>query len=167
MHRSLSSTRNPPARTSRRGVVLVVGLPCSPSAWRSPPARPATRSTCTTLDDLVRNLKEAEASGRFAKRLQTYLKPAVLVVDEVGTCRWQGPMPTWSSSWSPAATSAARSWLTSNKAFSEWGSIFGDDVLASAILDRLLHHCEVISINGPSYRLKDRLKPSDGGGALE
>src|SRR5215213_7278050 len=57
--------------------------------------------------------------------------------------------------------------LTSNKAFSEWGSVFGDDVLASAILDRLLHHCDVISINGPSYRLKDRLKPSNGGGALE
>jgi DNA replication protein DnaC len=57
--------------------------------------------------------------------------------------------------------------LTSNKAFSEWGQAFGDDVLASAILDRLRHHCEVVSINGPSYRLKDRLKPSDGGGALE
>ncbi len=57
--------------------------------------------------------------------------------------------------------------LTSNKALSEWGSVFGDDVLASAILDRLLHHCDVISINGPSYRLKDRLKPQDGGGALE
>jgi hypothetical protein len=56
---------------------------------------------------------------------------------------------------------------TSNKAFSEWGQVFGDDVLASAILDRLLHHCDVISINGPSYRLKGRLKPSDGGGALE
>jgi IstB-like ATP binding protein len=57
---------------------------------------------------------------------------------------------------------------TSNKAFSEWGQVFGDDVLASAILDRLLHHCDVISINGPSDRLKDRLKPSpNGGGALE
>jgi hypothetical protein len=56
---------------------------------------------------------------------------------------------------------------TSNKAFSEWGQVFGEDVLASAILDRLLHHCDVISINGPSYRLKGRLKPSDGGGALE
>jgi DNA replication protein DnaC len=53
--------------------------------------------------------------------------------------------------------------LTSNKAFSEWGQVFGDDVLASAILDRLLLHSDVISISGPSYRLK----PSDGGGALE
>jgi IstB-like ATP binding protein len=57
--------------------------------------------------------------------------------------------------------------LTSNKAFSEWGSVFGDDVLASAILDRLLHHCDVIAINGPSYRLKDRLKPSDPAATTE
>ncbi|GAB2331268.1 hypothetical protein STREPTOSP366_64170 [Streptomyces variabilis] len=48
--------------------------------------------------------------------------------------------------------------LTSNKTFSEWGQVFGDEVLATAILDRLLHHCEVISINGPSYRLENRLK---------
>lgn len=40
----------------------------------------------------------------------------------------------------------------------EWGQVFGDEVLATAILDRLLHHCEVISINGPSYRLKNRLQ---------
>lgn len=39
----------------------------------------------------------------------------------------------------------------------EWGQVFGDEVLATAILDRLLHHCDVVSINGPSYRLKNRL----------
>ncbi|MCA1702973.1 MAG: ATP-binding protein, partial [Actinobacteria bacterium] len=54
--------------------------------------------------------------------------------------------------------------LTSNKSFSEMGQVFGDDVLATAILDRLFHHCEVVSINGPSYRPKDRMKP-DGGDA--
>jgi DNA replication protein DnaC len=122
----------------------------------------------TTLDDLVRNLKEAEASGRFAKKLQTYLKPAVLVVDEVGC------LPLARADANMVFQLVARRYergsilLTSNKAFSEWGSVFGDDVLASAILDRLLHHSDVISINGPSYRLKDRLKPSsNGGGALE
>jgi len=52
--------------------------------------------------------------------------------------------------------------VTSNKAFSEWGQVFGDDVLASAILDRLLHHSDVISINGPSYRLKGHLNPKGG-----
>jgi DNA replication protein DnaC len=121
----------------------------------------------TTLDDLVRNLKEAEASGRFAKKLQTYLKPAVLVLDEVGY------LPLARTDANMVFQLIARRYergsvlLTSNKAFSEWGSVFGDDVLASAILDRLLHHCAVIAINGPSYRLKDRLKPSNGGGALE
>ncbi|MGW1616439.1 ATP-binding protein, partial [Streptomyces sp. NPDC002285] len=49
------------------------------------------------------------------------------------------------------------------KTTSEWGQVFGDDVLATAILDRLLHHCEVISINGPSYRLKNRLTAIEGG----
>ncbi|MEU5547523.1 ATP-binding protein, partial [Streptomyces sioyaensis] len=56
--------------------------------------------------------------------------------------------------------------LTSNKTFSEWGQVFGDDVLATAILDRLLHHCEVISINGPSYRLKNRLTAIEGGATV-
>ena len=52
--------------------------------------------------------------------------------------------------------------VTSNKNFSEWGQVFGDDMLASAILDRLLHHCHVLSINGPSYRLKDHVDPRGG-----
>lgn len=54
--------------------------------------------------------------------------------------------------------------LTSNKTFSEMGQVFGDEVLATAILDRLRHHAEVISIRGPSYRLKDRM-PKEGGEA--
>jgi len=57
--------------------------------------------------------------------------------------------------------------LTSNTSFSDWGSLLGDEVLATALLDRLLHHAEVISIAGPSYRMKDRreaaLKTTGGG----
>jgi IstB-like ATP binding protein len=156
-----------PRPTSASSAHQESARPCSRSPWPSPPARPASRSTCTTLDDLVRNLNQAEASGRFAKKLQTYLKPAVLVVDEIGY------LPLARADANMVFQLVARRYergsilATSNKAFSEWGSVFGDDVLASAILDRLLHHCDVISINGPSYRLKDRLKPSNGGGALE
>ena len=47
--------------------------------------------------------------------------------------------------------------VTSNKSFTEWGGVLGDVVLATAILDRLLHHCEVLPINGPSYRLRNRM----------
>lgn len=111
----------------------------------------------TTLDDLVRQLREAESTGRFAKKLQTYLKPSVLVIDEVGY------LPLDRTSANMVFQLVSRRYergsiiLTSNKAFSDWGQVFSDDVLATAILDRLLHHCDVVSINGPSYRLKDRL----------
>jgi DNA replication protein DnaC len=116
----------------------------------------------TSLDDLVRNLREAESTGRFARKLQTYLKPAVLVVDEVGY------LPLSRADANMVFQMVSRRYergsivVTSNKSFSEWGQVFGDDVLATAILDRLLHHCEVISINGPSYRLKDHVTPKGG-----
>jgi len=110
----------------------------------------------TAVDDLVRQLREAEVTGRFAKKLQTYLKPAVLVLDEVGY------LPLTRAEANMVFQLVARRYergsiiVTSNKAFSEWGAVLNDDVLATAILDRLLHHCDVLSINGPSYRLKDR-----------
>jgi DNA replication protein DnaC len=63
----------------------------------------------TSLDDLVRRLRTAEATGRLARQLQAYLRPAVLVVDEVGYLPLDPPRRTWSSSSSPAATNAARS----------------------------------------------------------
>jgi DNA replication protein DnaC len=118
----------------------------------------------TSLDDMVRNLREAESAGRFAKKLQTYLKPAVLVCDEVGylpLSRAEGNMVFQLVSRRYERGSII---LTSNKTFAEMGQVFGDEVLASAILDRLLHHAEVISINGPSYRLKDHMIEQREGG---
>ena len=48
--------------------------------------------------------------------------------------------------------------LTSNQSFANWGEVFGDQVIATAILDRILHHCVTVNIRGESYRLKDKLK---------
>ena len=121
----------------------------------------------TTIDDMVRQLREAETTGRFAKKLQTYLKPSVLVVDEVGYLPLSRPEANMVFQLVSRRYERGSVICTSNKAFGEWGSIFGDDVLAAAILDRLLHHCEVVSINGPSYRLKDHLAITKGGGPLE
>jgi DNA replication protein DnaC len=53
--------------------------------------------------------------------------------------------------------------VTSNKPFEEWGAIFGDDVIAAAVLDRLLHHSHIIAISGPSYRTKDKPPAKQGG----
>lgn len=111
----------------------------------------------TTLDDLVRKLKEAERANRFARQLQAFLRPAVLVVDEVGYLPLDRAEANMFFQLVSRRYERGSIILTSNKAFSEWGNVFSDDVLATAILDRLLHHCAVLSINGPSYRLKDRL----------
>ncbi|MFE0654152.1 IS21-like element helper ATPase IstB [Streptomyces sp. NPDC059534] len=109
----------------------------------------------TSLDDMVRNLK---AAGRLTNKLGTYLRPGVLVVDEVGYQPLERAEANLVFQVISKRYEKGSIILTSNKTFSEWGQVFGDEVLATAILDRLLHHCEVISINGPSYRLKNRLK---------
>lgn len=117
----------------------------------------------TTLDDLVRRLRAAEATGRFNRQLATYLRPSVLVCDEVGY------LPLDRAEANMVFQLVSRRYergsiiITSNKAFTEWGNVLGDDVLATAILDRLLHHCDVLTINGPSYRLKDRMSLVTGG----
>ncbi|MER7728984.1 IS21-like element helper ATPase IstB [Streptomyces sp. NPDC096323] len=111
----------------------------------------------TSLDDMVRNLKTAEAAGRLTSKLGSYLRPAVLVVDEVGYQPLERAEATLVFQVISKRYEKDSIILTSNKTFSEWGQVFGDEVLATAILDRLLHHCDVISINGPSYRLKNRL----------
>ena len=111
----------------------------------------------TTLDDMVRQLKAAEAAGRLNSKLRTYLRPGVLVVDEVGYQLLERAEANLVFQVISKRYEKGSIILTSNKTFSEWGQVFGDEVLATAILDRLLHHCDVVSINGPSYRLKNRL----------
>jgi DNA replication protein DnaC len=111
----------------------------------------------TTLDDMVARLRAAETLGRFTQQLRTYVRPAVLVIDEVGY------LPLDRAAANMVFQLVARRYehgsivLTSNKSINEWAQVFTDEVLATAILDRLLHHCEVIAINGPSFRLKDRV----------
>src|SRR3954447_6491858 len=109
----------------------------------------------TTLDDCVRQLRAAEAAGRFPQKLQTYLRPSVLVLDEVGYLPCDRAAANMVFQLVSRRYERATIILTSNKAFSEWGQVFTDEVLATAILDRLLHHCDVVAINGPSYRLKN------------
>ncbi|MER6188338.1 IS21-like element helper ATPase IstB [Streptomyces sp. NPDC001652] len=112
----------------------------------------------TSLDDMVRNLKAAEAAGRLTSKLGTYLRPGVLVVDEVGYQPLERAEANLVFQVISKRYEKGSIILTSNKTFSEWGQVFGDEVLATAILDRLLHHCEVVPINGNSYRLKNRLQ---------
>ncbi|GAA3759530.1 hypothetical protein GCM10022225_51220 [Plantactinospora mayteni] len=116
----------------------------------------------TSLDDMVRHLTAADAIGRLARKLHTYLRPNVLVIDEVGYQPLERTQANLVFQVISKRYEKGSTLLTSNKSFGEWGQVFGDEVLASAILDRLLHHCDVVAINGPSYRLKNRLTAIDG-----
>jgi DNA replication protein DnaC len=111
----------------------------------------------TTLDDLVGRLRVAEATGRFNRQLQAYLRLAVLICDEVGYLPLDRAEANMVFQLVSRRYERGSMIITSNKSFAEWGGVLGVEVLATAILDRLLHHYDVININGPSYRLKDRL----------
>lgn len=110
----------------------------------------------TTLDDLVRKLRKADSLGSLTKQLASLARPSLLVIDEVGYLPLNRAEANMFFQLVSRRYEKGSTIITSNKTFAEWGTVLGDEVLATAILDRFLHHCEVIAINGPSYRLKDR-----------
>lgn len=111
----------------------------------------------TTLAQLAEGL-QAESTGlSWRQRLRHSLQPQVLVIDEVGYRRLTPDQAAALFELVTARYEKGAILLTSNTSFAQWGGLLGDEILASALLDRLLHHAEVITINGPSYRMKDRL----------
>jgi DNA replication protein DnaC len=117
-------------------------------------AQSGRRVYFTTLADLLHSLEEAQAGGRLAPRLRTLVFPSLMVIDEIGylPITRTGAMLFFqllSRRYEHASTI-----LTSNKGFEDWGEIFGDDVMAAALVDRLVHHCHIVNIRGNSYRLR-------------
>jgi len=92
------------------------------------------------------------------KRMKMYSSTKLLVVDEVGYLPLGGLGSSLFFQLISARYEKGSIVLTSNKGFSEWEKLLGDPVLATAVLDRLLHHAHIINIRGNSYRLKDRTK---------
>ncbi|MBA1158932.1 IS21-like element helper ATPase IstB [Microvirga mediterraneensis] len=107
-----------------------------------------------TLADLIGMLARAEREGRLPERIRFFCRPALLIVDEIGY------LPVVSGGGNlffqlvNARYERGAMILTSNRGFAEWGEVFGDPVVATALLDRLLHHAVVIQIEGSSYRLR-------------
>jgi DNA replication protein DnaC len=92
--------------------------------------------------------------------VQRYSQPSLLIIDEVGYTRLSAEQAQALFELIAARYQRRSTILTSNLTFGEWGSLLGDAVLATALLDRLLHHAEVVAINGRSYRMRQRL-PAD------
>ena len=114
------------------------------------------------LADLVASLSEAKTSGNLARRLKVLTHPALLVVDEIGYLPVTQEGAILFFQLINARHERASTVLTSNKGFEEWGGVLGDEVMAAALIDRLLHHCHIVNIRGNSYRMRehqDLLRP--------
>ena len=105
---------------------------------------------------LLEDLGRAQAEHRLDRRLRVYLAPKVLIVDEFGVWPYDRTAATALFTLVSARYERGSLILTSNKGFAEWGEVLGDTVIATAILDRLLHHSHVLNIRGESYRLQEK-----------
>ena len=108
-----------------------------------------------TLAGLIESLEQAKAAGQLSRRLRVLTHPALLVVDEIGYLPVSRDGAVLFFQLINARHEQASTVLTSNKGFEEWGTVLGDDVMAAALIDRLLHHCHVVNIRGNSYRMRE------------
>ena len=108
-----------------------------------------------SLVALIESLEQARAAGQLARRLRVLSHPALLVVDEIGYLPVSRDGGVLFFQLINARYEHASTVLTSNKGFEEWGAILGDDVMAGALIDRLMHHCHVVNIRGNSYRMRE------------
>ena len=111
-----------------------------------------------TLAEIIDTLAQAEREGKLKQRITYIARPALLIIDEVGYLPVQKGGANLFFQLINARYERGSVILTSNRGFSEWGEVFGDNVVAAALLDRLLHHAIVIEIAGNSYRLREHAK---------
>ena len=104
----------------------------------------------------VARLADAHAQGRLQAELTRMGRYPLLVVDEVGYIPFEAEAANLFFQLVSARYERASLIITSNKPFGRWGEVFGDDIVAAAMIDRLVHHADVVALKGDSYRLKDR-----------
>lgn len=108
-----------------------------------------------TCQRLMSDLIQANEENRLEKRLKQYAGYKILIIDEIGYLNLNIDQANLFFQLISRRYEKKTTILTTNKILSKWYEIFGDPVITNAILDRLLHHCHVINIIGPSYRTKD------------
>lgn len=111
-----------------------------------------------TLESMITRLTKARMENRIERQLQQFVYPKVLIIDEMGYLPMNREEAGLLFRVLTRRYERASLILTSNKSFVDWGEIFNDQVLATAILDRLLHHSTTLNIKGESYRLKEKRK---------
>lgn len=111
-----------------------------------------------TAAGLIATLTRALSEGRLDERLKLYTVPRLLIIDEIGYLPIDRAGANLFFQLISRRYERGPMILTSNQSFGSWGEVFGDRVIATAVLDRILHHAITLNIRGNSYRLKDKLK---------
>jgi len=104
--------------------------------------------------DLITSLEEAKTAGQLGRCLKTLTYPSLLVIDGIGYLPVSQTGAMLFFQLINRRYERASTVLPSNKGFEEWGEILGDEVMAAALIDRLLHHCHIVNIRGNSYRMR-------------
>ncbi|WP_243652941.1 ATP-binding protein [Tumebacillus sp. BK434] len=117
-----------------------------------------TPAVTTSAHDLVQTLQDAHRSGSIQQKMRAYTNPNMLLIDEIGYRKMDETAAHFFFQIVSERYEKGSIVLTSHKSFGMWGDIFDDTVLATAILDRLLHHSSTINIKWESYRVKEKKK---------
>jgi len=107
---------------------------------------------------LLTHLTKAHQEGKLAEKIGQYSKPKLLIIDELGYLPFDPKAAHLFFQLVSRRYEKGSILITSNRSVGEWGEVFGDPIVATAILDRLLHHSHVVTIRGESYRLKEKRK---------
>ena len=111
----------------------------------------------TTLAGMMEELYLSRADNSFRQKLKKYTQPDLLIIDEFGLKKLNQTSVDDLYEVISKRYEINSTIITSNKEFNEWGNVLFDPVLASAILDRFVHHCNFVTIDGDSYRMKERI----------
>lgn len=112
----------------------------------------------SSVGEMLQALQFSKADNSFYQKLNHYLLPHLLILDELGFKKLPGYSADDFFEVISKRYEKGSIVITTNKTFEQWGDIFSDTILSSAIIDRIVHHSIVIKINGPSYRTKDLKK---------
>lgn len=118
-----------------------------------------------SAQDLLDQIQAALLDGIPGHKQRHLNNVPLLIVDEVGYVEFDKKAATWFFQLLCQRYERRSTIITSNKAFAEWGEIFGDVIIAGAMLDRYLHHCHVLNLKGESYRMRSRKRALAGGKA--
>lgn len=128
-------------------LAISVGIECAKNRYQT---------YFINCNELIMQLKKAKLENTLSRRLKHFTSYSVLIIDEVGFLPIDGDDSNLLFQLISMRYEKHPTIFTTNKSFNHWGEVFNDSVIANAMLDRILHHCKVFQIIGPSYRMKGK-----------